>query len=161
MKTCGRRILLFATRLCVVAMLVGCVCLSLVPRSTIASAFGSTDCCLGKSAGHCPISLRKKRPAPKPEPMCGIKSAADNVTVIANENEDPPESKAVTHPDPCNDCPRCTLGSKQRVRDKSFITTQQAIRPVTASDRPQEIRFQNFDRLDPVRHISLRGPPHL
>jgi hypothetical protein len=159
MKNRGRRILLFAMHLCVIAMLVGCVCLSVVPRSTIAAAFGVNECCLGKSAGHCSISLRKKRPLPKPEPMCGAKSP-DTAAATASENEDQSDSKSIKRPDSCKDCPSCTLGSKQRSRDKSIVTSQQAIKAITNSHAAPKVEPSTIERLSPVRQITPRGPPH-
>src|SRR5689334_25275653 len=110
MKNLGRRILLFAIRFCVIAMLVGCVCLSLIPRATIALAFGVNGCCVGNSAGHCTIAIGKKRAIPDAEPMCGGKSRAkDNSSVTTNDPEDQPGSNAFKRPNSCNDCPTCTL----------------------------------------------------
>jgi len=161
MRNRSRRILLFAIRVCVVAILAACVCLSLMPRSLIASAMGTNDCCVGKSAGHCTISLRKQRRTPKPEPMCGLKRSPqdDDATILARDGANESEYRRVKHSDPCNDCPSCTLGLKKRSRDKSFVTSVQAIGPVTNSEHPPEIDFQKVRSLTPIHHIRPRGPP--
>ena len=159
----ARRILLLATRLCAVAILVGCVCLSILPRFTIASAAGVNSCCAGESARHCSVSIRRVRKAPKPEPMCGLKQAQsneDSVTVIADDNEAPSNGQnAFANPDRCRDCPTCGLGSKQRTRDKSFTPTQQPIRQdsnvaLILDAYPNSLRPQPQFKL-----ISPRGPP--
>ena len=157
----GRQVLALAIRLCVVAMLVLCVFVSILPRSVVASAFGVNDCCFGKSAGHCVISLRKKRQQPKPEPMCGAKSSAadDTVTILADENTKQSGSPAAARPDPCSDCPSCALGSKQRTRDKSFAATQPAIIPVPNSLQTRNALAEKLETVKSVTHISPRGPP--
>ena len=46
---------------------------------------GGMACCIGKSSGHCSAGLlRKHRPTPKPEPMCGRRnqSSGDGITVV-------------------------------------------------------------------------------
>ena len=157
----ARRILLLAIRLCVVAVLVACVCLSLVPRFAISSA--SASCCVGKSAGHCSVSLRKARKAPKPEPMCGLKptpSSEDNITVVADENEDTSNPQtAFTSPDHCRECPTCSLVSKQRTRDKSFIPIQQPIRQDSNLALLFEAHHDSFRPRLQFKLISSRGPP--
>jgi hypothetical protein len=159
----GRTILLLAPRLCVVTMLVACLCLSLLPRSAIVSASGLNSCCQGQSAGHCTISLRKIRRAPKPEPMCGAKSSESGggVTIIAEDNQTPSQSQtAIARPDPCNYCPTCTLGSKQGTRDKSFLPTQQPVRTVLNSDHLQKVCVDTLRSLNQFKPVNPRGPPH-
>jgi hypothetical protein len=161
MRNRGRRILLFAIRVCVVAILAVCVCLSLVPRSMIASAMGTNECCLGKSAGHCAISLRKKRAAQKPEPMCGLKLSPSNneVTVIAEDGEQTSNQTAVTNPNTCRDCPTCSLGSKLRTRDKSFIQVPQPIRQESNVALLLDASPNSFRPRARFKLISPRGPP--
>jgi len=161
MMTHARRILLLAMRLCVVAGLVACVCLSVLPRFAISIAAGS--CCVGKSAAHCSVSLRKARKAPKPEPMCGLKttpSNEDNVAVIADENEDTSNPQTVfTRPDHCRDCPTCSLASKQRARDKSFSPIQQPIRQDSILALLLEAYPDLFRPHPQFKLINPRGPP--
>jgi len=160
MTTRARRILLLAIRLCVVAVLVASVCLSVLPRFAIAAALNS--CCIGKSASHWCVSVRKQRRVPKPEPMCGLKpspSSNEEVSVVADDSEQTSNQTSVTNPNTCGDCPSCSLGSKQRTRDKSFIQVQQPIR--------QELNFallldaspNSFRPRARFKLISPRGPP--
>ena len=53
--------------------------------SASSATTGAMACCIGKSSGHCSSGLlRKRRPQPKPEPMCGRKnqSRGDGITVV-------------------------------------------------------------------------------
>jgi len=160
MMTRARRILLLATRLCVVAVLVASVCLSLLPR--FANAAGLNSCCVGKSASHCSVSLRKLRRAPKPEPMCGLKPIPSNneeVTVTADDGEQTSNQTAVTNPNTCRDCPTCSLASKQRTRDKSFIQVQQPIKRESNLALLLDASPNSFRPRARFKLISPRGPP--
>ena len=160
MMTRARRILLLATRLCVVAVLAASVCLSLLPRLAIAAVLNS--CCVGKSASHCSVSLRKVRKAPKPEPMCGLKptpSSNEEVTVIADDGEQTSNQTAVTNPNSCGDCPTCSLGSKQLSRDKSFIQVQQPIRDDSKVTQLCDVLPISFRLRAQFKLTSPRGPP--
>jgi len=156
----ARRILLLATRLCVVAVLAASMCLSLLPR--FANAAGLNSCCVGKSASHCSVSLRKRRRAPKPEPMCGLKpspSSNEEATIIADDGEETSNQTAVTNPNACRDCPTCSLGSKPRTRYKTIIPVQQRIRQesnvaLLPGSSPNSFRPQSQ-----FKPISPRGPP--
>ena len=155
MMTRARRILLLATRVCVVAVLAASVCLALLPRFAIAAALNS--CCVGKSASHCSLSIRKQRRIPKPEPMCGLKLSPSNneVTVIAEDGE----QTAVTNPNTCRDCPTCSLGSKLRTRDKSFIQVPQPIRQESNVALLLDASPNSFRPRARFKLISPRGPP--
>ena len=156
----ARRLLLLATRLCVVAVLVASVCLSLLPRLAIAAA--SNSCCVGKSASHCSVSLRKRRRVPKPEPMCGLKpspSSNEEATVIADDGEQTSNQTAVTNPNTCRDCPTCSLGSKQRTRDKSFIPAQQSIKQESNLATVLDASPNSFRPRAQFKLTSPRGPP--
>jgi len=160
MMTRARRILLLATRLCVVAVLVASVCLSLLPR--FANAAGLNSCCVGKSASHCSVSRRKLRRAPKPEPMCGLKpipSSNEEVTVIADDGEQTSNQTAVTNPNTCRDCPTCSLASKQRTRDKSFIQVPQPIKRESNLALVLDASPNSFRPRARFKLISPRGPP--
>jgi|GEM_PF-3258264 len=160
MLTRACRILLLATRLCVVAVLVACVCLSLLPR--FANGASLNSCCVGKSASHCSVSLRKLRRALKPEPMCGLKpspSSNEEVTVIADDNEQTSNQTAVTHPTTCRDCPSCSLASKQRTRYKSFIQVQQPIKQESNLALLLGASPNSFRPRARFKLISPRGPP--
>ena len=156
----ARRMLLLATRLCVVAVLAASVCLSLLPRFAIAAVLNS--CCIGKSASHCSVSLRKVRKAPKPEQMCGLKpspSSNEEVSVIADDGGQTSKQTAVTNPNTCRDCPTCSLGSKQRTRDKSFIQVQQPIRDDSNVVQLLDVLPNSFRPRPQFKLTSPRGPP--
>jgi len=160
MMTRARRILLLATRVCVVAVLAASVCLALLPRFVIAAALNS--CCVGKSASHCSLSIRKQRRIPKPEPMCGLKtspSSNEEVTVIADDGEQTSNQTAVTNPNNCRDCPTCSLGAKQRTRDKSFIQVQQPIKQESNLALLLDASPNSFRPRAQFKLISPRGPP--
>ena len=160
MMTRARRILLLATRVCVVAVLAASVCLALLPRFVIAAALNS--CCVGKSASHCSLSIRKQRRIPKPEPMCGLKtspSSNEEVTVIADDVEQTSNQTAVTNPNTCRDCPTCSLGSKLRTRDKSFIQVPQPIRQESNVALLLDASPNSFRPRARFKLISPRGPP--
>jgi hypothetical protein len=59
-----------------------------VKVSASRAARGGMACCIGKSSGHCSAGLlRKHRPPPKPEPMCGRRNqSSDGITVVASSN---------------------------------------------------------------------------
>jgi len=159
MMTRARRIFLLPTRLCVVAVLVASVCLSLLPRFAIAAALNS--CCVGKSTSHWCVSLHKRRRVPKPEPMCGLKLSPSNndVTVIAEDGEQTSNQTAVTNPNTCRDCPTCSLGSKLRTRDKSFIQVPQPIRQESNVALLLDASPNSFRPRARFKLISPRGPP--
>jgi len=158
--TRARRILLLATRLCVVVVLAASVCLSLLPRFAIAA--GLNSCCLGKSASHCSVSLRNRRSAAKPEPMCGLKpspSSNEEVTVIADDGDETSNQTAVTNLNTCRDCPTCSLGSKQRTRDKSFIQVQRPIRDDSKVAQLLDVLPNSFKPRPQFKLTGPRGPP--
>jgi hypothetical protein len=156
----ARRILLLATRLCVVAVLAASMCLSLLPR--FANAAGLISCCVGKSASHCSVSLRKLRRAPKPEPMCGLKpspSSNEEATIIADDGEETANQTVVTNSNTCRDCPTCSLVLKQRTRDKSFIQVQQPIKQESNLALLLDSSPNSFRPRARFKLISPRGPP--
>ena len=160
MMTRARRFLLLATRVCIVAVLAASVCLSFLPRFAIAAALNS--CCVGKPASHCSLSIRKPRRASKQEPMCGLKpgpSSNEEVTVIADDAEQTSNQTAVTNPNTCGDCPTCSLGSKQRTRDKSFIQIQQPIKQEPNLALFLDATINSFRPRAHFKLISPRGPP--
>jgi hypothetical protein len=160
MMTRALRSLLLATRLCVVAVLVASVCLSLLPRFANAAVLNS--CCVNRSASHCNVSIRKRRRVPKPEPMCGLKpspSSNEEVTINADDSDQTSNHPAVTNPNTCRDCPTCSLGATQRTRDKSFIQLQRPSRDDLKVSQLLHV-FPDFFRPRPqFKLTSPRGPP--
>jgi hypothetical protein len=66
-----------------------------VKVSASSATTGAMACCIGKSSGHCSASLlRKHRPQPKPEPMCGRRnqSSGDGMTVVVASSNPQEES---------------------------------------------------------------------
>ena len=71
--------------------------------SASSATTGAMACCIGKSSGHCSSGLlRKRRPQPKPEPMCGRKneSSGDGITVVvasSNPQDETGQDRAESH----------------------------------------------------------------
>jgi hypothetical protein len=149
------------------ALLVTCLLPSLVPSALVVSAFGGAStmsCCTGKAAGHCSLALKVRR-QPKPEPMCGAKSAPidDGITVVADEADDSssPSTAIRSIANQCTgDCSSCAVrNSKQLQRHKTTVVTQELPSLATnlrAYDATSCI-LNSHAELDP---FSPRGPPN-
>ena len=148
----------------------------IAPLLPIASASAGSDtmpCCAGK-AGHCDSGIpARKRPQPKPEPMCGLKTAGlnDPITIVAEPVAETPSHKgenlsqnAAESPSvnkPCHTyCGACaSTATRQQKRERSIVlshTYQAASLTTLARYEDKSLQFSSTGNWP---QINPRGPP--
>jgi hypothetical protein len=159
-----RHLVAFALRLSLVAALTICLLLVLMPGTAIVAAFGlgGLDCCVGKSASHCHVSIRIKRPQPA-EPMCGSRTPVDQAIIVASENEADSQEvhpRVIAEHGRCGaECASCAVGSNQKNSDRSFVVTPRMNGLPLALRSWSVIAAATLERNEPFEPSSPRGPP--
>jgi hypothetical protein len=157
MKTLARRIVAVIITLSFITLI--------VPVSIVSAATAPMSCCNGRS-GHCDSGLRAPKPAPKPEPMCGLKNVPvndDTITVVAEDSDNVPSQPAVTHGSvgrPCHtDCCASVTSSKQSKRERGSVRSSNSHSvPASLTVRHDTVRAFHESK-HKIEHTVPRGPP--
>lgn len=149
----------------VCAVLVVTFGVAALPLWSVAAVMQKSDCCKGKSAGHCESSILRKARQRKPEPMCGLKPASidDGITIIAEPaNNQGPESRSVSRSMgracPMECCASTSNSAQKRKEHDSARSHFNLIAPLRVGSKlaigtvVPGLLFTGFD-------ISPRGPP--
>jgi len=156
-----------------------------VKVSASSATTGAMACCIGKSSGHCSAGLlRKHRPQPKPEPMCGWRnqSSDDGITVVVassnpqeesgQDSAESPSSKVDSHnpssralyasfAPPCHTdcCGNSAVAVRQpRPRAAGILPNgNHSVGPLTAHSH--ELLNTTFNSDETVKRRRPRGPP--
>lgn len=153
--------------------------------SASSAATGALACCFGKSSGHCSTGLlRKRRPQPRPEPMCGRKnqSSSDGTIVVVTSSNPQEEtgqntaesqsSKVGSHNPsshalyasfsrPCRtDCCANSAVAVRQPRPRGvgiLLDAKHGVGLLTA--RSRELLNTTFNSNEAVKRSRPRGPP--
>lgn len=163
--------MLITSRLLVTIVALSLIAMLVPIGSASAGKSNTMTCCIGKHAGHCDSRLTAKKPPPqpKPEPICGLKPAAevnDGITIFAepagaeSPDSSSPAAGTASISKPCPmDCCASAGSSRQQKRDRaSARSTTPHNLPLTTFWRPETPRptiasHEAFERARP------RGPP--
>jgi hypothetical protein len=148
---------------------------------------GVMACCIGKEAGHCDSGISDhKPPPPPPEPMCGLSSDLDAITIVAEpspkshstrltadspsspnladsqvgaETDVVTQSPSVSKPCPMS-CGACTAtASRSLKRQKAAVQARTSHTSTPSAILCFENSTQFFSSNESWSHISPRGPP--
>jgi hypothetical protein len=132
----------------------------------IVSAGMANDCCLGHGAGHCESAILKQARKPKPEPMCGLKSAAvdDGITIVAPDASaqyppDHPQVNRVVERSCRMDCCTSAVTSTQKRKEQNAGKSQLDSQPEISSAKTVETVTTSVVTNHSCFKITPRGPP--
>ena len=136
-----------------------------LPLWSVSAVMQGTDCCKGKSAGHCESSILRKARQRKPEPMCGLKPASvdDSITIVAEPTDNPTtESRSLSHsigPTCPMDCCASALNSAQKKKEQA--STRAQFHPTAPLRVGSRVVVGTSIRVLPYSgsNIAPRGPP--